>query len=77
MPVVNGIWLPDLSEKQLLQYNCYKRYALASGPRKSGKTIGWMHKIIRHCVDNDRARALMVAKSLKAAKDGGCWHDLY
>ena len=71
-----GFWYPEQSPKQLEIYNCYNRYVLASGPKKSGKTIGNLHRIVRHAFEIDGARVAMFAKTVKNAKAGGIWNDM-
>lgn len=72
----DGIWYPSISDAQLRIFNNYKRYTLLSGPRKSSKTIGGVHKILRHCWENDGAHVGIVTKTIKNAKAGGIWIDL-
>lgn len=57
-------------------WNDTHRFLLLTGPRKSGKTIVAVHKILRHCFDNDGARVAMFCKTTKNAKAGGVWLDL-
>lgn len=76
MPISpGGYWIPRLSEKQIEVFNCYKRFILVSGPRKSGKTIGVIHRIIRHMWETPNARVAIVSKTKTAAKEGGVWDD--
>jgi PBSX family phage terminase large subunit len=71
-----AFWLPNLSAKQILIFSAYSRYLLVSGPRRSGKTIGVLHKLVRHAYDVRDARIIMLAKNIKLAKEGGPWDDL-
>lgn len=73
---VNGYWYPALSPKQLEIYNCRKRYILASGPRRSGKTLGNLHRVVRHGVELPNTRIGMFTKTLKNATAGGVWNDI-
>lgn len=52
------------------------RFLLLTGPRKCGKTIAAMHKILRHCFDTPHARVAMFSKTTKNAKAGGVWVDM-
>lgn len=77
----NGIWLPDLSPKQLDVFGDYHRFLLLTGPRKCGKTLGACHKILRHCfdiqcADGGGARVAVFTVTTKNAKAGGVWMDL-
>lgn len=69
-------WIPPMTEKQLRIFNCFKRVLLAAGPKKSGKTLGVCHKVIRHAVDTFNAHIGVFTKTIKVAVDGGCWTDL-
>lgn len=71
-----AFWLPNLSPKQFDILNNYCRYLLISGPRRSGKTIGVLHKLLRHAYDVKGARVIIIAKNIKLAKEGGPWDDL-
>ncbi len=71
----DGTWIPRLSEKGLQVFNCYTRYLLVHGPRKSGKTISVLHKLCRHAWEVPNANILIVAKTLSNAKSG-VWADL-
>lgn len=70
------MWLPELSPKQLEIFNAYERYILVHGARRSGKSIGVAKKFLRHCFDVNGARACMLSKNIKLAKEGGPWSDL-
>jgi len=79
MPIdANGNWYPNIFPKQIQIYNDFHRYVLVSGPRKSGKTTGCIHKIARHLWETPYpyARVGMFCKLMKTAKEGGVWDDL-
>lgn len=67
------LWLPPLNLKQLEIFNDFHRYLLVHGPRKSGKTFGILHKVIRHANDVKGAMAAIVTKTIKNAKAAGVW----
>lgn len=69
----SGIWYPPLNPKQLEIFNCYYRYVLVHGPRKSGKTFGILHKVLRHAFDVNGAMVAIVCKTIKNAKSAGVW----
>lgn len=76
MPLTkDGRWVPNLSPKQFEVFNCFKRYILVSGPRQSGKTIGVIHRIIRHMWEHPNARVAIVSRTKASAKEGGVWDD--
>lgn len=71
-----GFFIPPMTQKQLMIFNCFKRVLLAAGPKKSGKTLGVCHKVIRHAIDTPKAHVGVFTKTIKVAVDGGCWTDL-
>jgi hypothetical protein len=71
-----GGWYPRMSEKQLEVFNSTARALLVEGPRKSGKTLGALHKIIRHMFETAGASVAMFSKTMKKSKDGGTWVDI-
>lgn len=68
--------MPNLSPKQLEVYNCYKRYLLVSGPRKSGKTWASLERISRHIWETNHGCVALFSKTVKASKEGGVWKAL-
>jgi len=70
---VPPVWYPPLNRKQLEIFNDYHRYTLIHGPRKSGKTFGIIHKVIRHSFDVNGAMIAIVCKTIKNAKSAGVW----
>jgi len=71
----SGLWVPNLSPKQMDVYNCKDRYVLVTGPRLTGKTVPTMHRLISHAWETPDARIGMFTKTIKAGK-GGVWSDL-
>lgn len=67
------IWLPPLNAKQFEIFNDMHRYLLVHGPRKSGKTFGILHKVIRHNFDLKAGMFAIVCKTIKNAKSAGVW----
>ena len=67
------VWIPPLNLKQFEAFNDYHRYLLVDGPRKSSKTWGICHKVIRHCFDIDGAVFAILNKTMKLAKSSGVW----
>lgn len=49
---------------------------LVEGPRMSAKTIGTIHRVIRHMFETPGARVAMIVKITGAATDGGAWNDV-
>ena len=76
MPLdASGCWYPSISPKQLEIFNCTKRYLLVSGPRYSSKTIGVLHRLVRHCWETKGGRVGIFCKTIRNAKSG-VWSDL-
>lgn len=69
----DGFWMPPVNLKQLEIFNDYHRYLLVHGPRKSSKTWGICHKVLRHAFDVDNAVIAIVCKTIKNAKSSGVW----
>ncbi|MDU9793834.1 hypothetical protein RGC27_08320, partial [Helicobacter pylori] len=68
-------WIPTISPKQVEIFNCYKPFVLVNGPLKSTKTIGCLHRMIRHAWETDGGRILIITKTIKNAIEGGVWTD--
>jgi len=69
------IWRPRMTKRQFDVFNEYSRYLLVEGCRKSGKSIGILHKIVRHCCENDGAVFAVVSFTKTTAKSGS-WEEL-
>lgn len=69
----SGIWYPPLNIKQFEIFEDGHRYLLVHGPRKSGKTFGIIHKVLRHAFDTNGAMVAIVCKTIKNAKAAGVW----
>jgi PBSX family phage terminase large subunit len=57
-------------------FNNFRKFTLVSGPVKCGKTIGCLHRLLRHAWETPQARICIVAKTTKSAFAGGIWTDL-
>lgn len=77
MPIVNGMWQPDLFGKQWEVFNAQSCKLLVSGSRYSAKTWAILHKIIRHMWDTKGARVAMFSKTIKSSKLAGTWDELH
>lgn len=69
-----------MTEKQRHAYYLNKRYILLSGPRLAGKTIGAVHRVIRHAWEtgdaNIGARIGVFCTTIKVGLSG-IWDDIY
>jgi len=68
-------WSPDLNPVQYKIFSDESSYILGYGEKGSGKTIGFLHKLVFHCFNNDDALALIISPSMRAGQEGA-WHDL-
>lgn len=79
MPVVNGVWFPDISPKQLQlmriarEKNGQRKYMLVSGPRWSSKTIGGLHACVDHAWNTPNAVVCVLVPSITVGSDSGVW----
>lgn len=69
-------WAPSLEKTQKRIFNCKRRYVLAYGEKGSGKTIGLLHKVARHCYENRNALGLILVRVRAMATHGGAWDKL-
>lgn len=67
-------WLPILSPRGFDLFNDYHRFLLVDGPRRCGKTIACMHKLVRHAWETPGTKIGIFAKTLRNAK-AGVWTD--
>lgn len=82
-PPKDNFWLPDLSDKQIQIFNFKANHypcamppaLLASGPRETGKTLGVVHRVIRHLWETNGARAAIIGRTIKNVKDAGVCRD--
>jgi len=74
-PQPTGAWVPDLNPTQRKIFDDPSKFVLGHGEKGSGKTIGFAHKIIRHCYENSDALVLIITPSIRTGAEG-VWHDL-
>jgi PBSX family phage terminase large subunit len=79
----DGYWTPNFTakngkthKKQILIFNSRKRFLLVCGGRRTGKTIGVLHRVMRHLWETPGARVALITKTAKVGKEGGVWSDL-
>lgn len=71
----SGDWYPDLNPTQDKIFRDASKFILAYGEKGSGKTLGLLFKLVRHCYENQNALALIVSPSIRTGKEG-VLHDL-
>lgn len=69
-------WYPSLSPTGRRLFDCQAKFMLAHGERGSGKTFACLHKLVRHCYDNDNASACITTLTRSQAILGGPWTKL-
>jgi hypothetical protein len=72
----NDGWTPLLTPKQQEAFDSPARFVLTYGEKGSGKTIGLLHKLVRHCYENENALALILVRVKSMATKGGAWDKL-
>lgn len=70
-------WRPRLNPVQTIVYDCTATYILSYGERGTGKSIVGLHKLVRHCVNNRNALALVIVREVGQATEGGAWYKLF
>ncbi len=75
-PAEDKPWTPSLNPTQQLIFDDPTRYILCYGERGSGKSIGALHKLVRHCYENFNALGVIVVGVKRQALEGGAWHKL-
>jgi len=68
-------WNPDLNPTQNNIFHDPTLNILGHAEKGSGKSIGFGHKIVRHCYENENALALIIAPSMRTGNEG-IWFDL-
>ena len=68
-------WHPDLNPTQKTIFEDTSKFILAYGEKGSGKTLGLLFKLVRHCYENQNALAIVVSPSIRTGKEG-VLHDL-
>lgn len=68
--LVEKEWLPALNPTQEKAFNDPSKYILCEGPKGSGKGIGLLHKLVRHCFENRDALALIGSPSIGTGAEG-------
>lgn len=69
-------WVPSLNPTQRLFYDDASKFILAYGERGSGKSVGGVHKMLKHCWENFNALAVVIVGVKRQAVEGGVWHKL-
>ncbi len=63
-------WAPILNPEQDKAFHDPSKYILLEGEKGTGKGIVGLHKLVRHCYENDQAQALIMAPSQRTGGKG-------
>jgi hypothetical protein len=74
--VVKKDFMPSLTRTQTKLFNSEARYILAWSEKGSGKTVGCLHKMVKHCFDNKNALGIILVRVKSMANKGGAWDKL-
>ena len=69
-------WSPSLGPTQQIIFDSVAKNILAYGEKGSGKTFGLLHKLVRHCYENQNALAVILVPVRSMATKGGAWDKL-
>lgn len=69
-------WMPDLNPTQEEIFFCTSQYILAWGEKFSGKSIGCLHRVMKHAYEHKNAFVIMLTRTGNMSTDGGAWHKL-
>jgi hypothetical protein len=72
-PVEAENWEPKLNPSQKKVFNSTNKFVLAYGEKGTGKSIGGLHALIRHCYEEDEALALLIAVQIRTGKEGSLY----
>lgn len=72
-PAKPGEWFPQLNPTQKLAFDSSAESVLMYGPKGSGKTIGGLHALVRHCYFEKDALALIIGKTIYVGKEGALY----
>jgi len=65
-------WWPLLNPTQMKIFEDSSNVIFGYGPKGSGKSVGFAHRMIRHCYENHNALVLACARSIRVINKGIC-----
>lgn len=63
-------WSPSLNPTQQQVFDSVAKYILEYGEKGSGKSIGGLNALVRHCYEEEDALALIIAPQIRTGKEG-------
>lgn len=63
-------WRPRLNPTQQKVFDDIAKFILAYGEKGTGKSIGCLHALVRHCYEEEDALALIIAPAIRTGKEG-------
>ena len=70
-----GAWFPDQNTTQKLFFDDPTENILVDGPKGTGKSLGCLDKLVRHCYEIENALAYVIVTTYNTG-DMGVWYDL-
>lgn len=65
-------WWPLLNPTQMEIFNDTSGTVFAYGGKAAGKSVGFGHRVVRHCYENHNALVLVCARSIRVVNKGFC-----
>lgn len=75
-PVKVSAYEPDLNPTQQKAYESQAKFIICYGERAAGKSVLALHKLVKHCYEEQNALALVIVAVKRQAEEGGAWHKL-
>jgi hypothetical protein len=66
-------WRPSLTPTENKIFDDLALYILAAGEKGSGKSVGCLHLLVRHCYEENDALALVLAPQIRTGKEGALY----
>jgi len=69
-------WAPSLTPTQQRLFDSTSKYILCWSEKGTGKSVGCVEKMVRHCYENQNAFGLILVSVKSMATKGGAWDKL-
>ena len=73
---IENEWMPELGPTQQKIYWDKAPYILSYGERYTGKSYGFLHKVVKHCYFNPDALAMITTLTRATSTAGGVWETM-
>lgn len=71
--VADAGWEPDLNPSQKKIFDDPAQFILAHGEKGTGKSVGCLHKLVRHCYENENALVWLISTSIRTGAEGALY----